>query len=128
MSNMSRRKGARVENDIAHAIHRHGIPARKRSGMYIAGHDLDVQIRGRTLRAEVKSRATGFGTIYSWLADRDVLIVKADRREPLVVLPLDLAAQSLDMLTHRTAARFSIPCVTPSCRRRGSKTSGATRR
>jgi type 1 fimbriae regulatory protein FimE len=25
-------------------------------------------------------------------------------------------------------ARFSIPCVTPSCRRRGSKTSGATRR
>jgi hypothetical protein len=61
--------------------------------MYIAGHDLDVQIRGRTLRAEVKSRATGFGTIYSWLADRDVLIVKADRREPLVVLPLALAAQ-----------------------------------
>jgi hypothetical protein len=93
MSNKSRRKGARVENDIAHAIQRHGIPARKRSGMYIAGHDLDVQIRGRTLRAEVKSRATGFGTIYSWLADRDVLIVKADRREPLVVLPLALAAQ-----------------------------------
>ena len=27
MSNMSRRKGARVENDIAHAIQRHGIPA-----------------------------------------------------------------------------------------------------
>jgi hypothetical protein len=26
MSNMSRRKGARVENDIAHAIQRRGIP------------------------------------------------------------------------------------------------------
>jgi Holliday junction resolvase len=31
MSNMSRRKGARVENDIAHALQRHGIAARKRS-------------------------------------------------------------------------------------------------
>jgi len=93
MSNMSRRKGARVENDIANAIQRHGIPARKRSGMYIRGHDLDVQVRGRTLRAEVKSRAQGFGTVYRWLEGRDVLIVKADRKSALVVLPLDLAAQ-----------------------------------
>ena len=80
MSNMSRREGARVENDIAHAIQRHGIPARKRSGMYIRGHDLDVQVGGRTLRAEVKSRAQGFGTVYRWLEGRDVLIVKADRK------------------------------------------------
>jgi hypothetical protein len=29
----------------------------------------------------------------SWLAERDVLIVKADRQEPLVVLRLSLAAQ-----------------------------------
>ena len=92
MSNMSRRKGARVENDIAHAIQRYHIPARKRSGMYIAGHDIDAVVRGRSLRVEVKSRATGFGTIHSWLADRDVLIVKADRKPPLVVLSLDLAA------------------------------------
>lgn len=61
--------------------------------MYIAGHDLDVVVRGRPLRVEVKSRAQGFGTLYSFLADRDVLIVKADRKPALVVLPLDLAAQ-----------------------------------
>jgi hypothetical protein len=92
MSNRSRRKGARVENDIAHAIQRHGIPARKRSGMYIAGHDIDAVVRGRSLRVEVKARATGFGTIYSWLGDNDALIVKADRRDPLVICRLALAA------------------------------------
>jgi hypothetical protein len=61
--------------------------------MYIPGHDLDVTVRGRTLRTEVKSRAQGFGTIYNWLSDRDVLIIKADYKPPLVVLPPDLAAQ-----------------------------------
>ena len=44
-------------------------------------------LRCRTLRVELGSRAQGFGTLYNWLSDRDVLIVKADRREPL-----DLAA------------------------------------
>jgi Holliday junction resolvase len=57
MSNMSRRKGARVENDIAHAIQRHGIHAIKRSHAYRPGHDLDVQVRGRDLKVEVKSGA-----------------------------------------------------------------------
>ena len=69
-------------NSAPHKLNLHGIPARKRSGMYIPGHDLDV-----------KSRAQGFGTIYNWLSDRDVLIIKADYKPPLVVLPPDLAAQ-----------------------------------
>jgi hypothetical protein len=34
----------------------------------------------------------GFVNLYSWLEGRDVLIVKADRQEPLVVLRLSLAA------------------------------------
>jgi hypothetical protein len=93
MSNLSRRKGARVENEIVHKLNHHGIPARKRSGMYIPGHDIDAVVRGRTLRVEVKSRTKGFGTIYNWLSDREILIVKADYRPALVVLPLDLAAQ-----------------------------------
>ena len=61
--------------------------------MYIPGHDIDITVRDRTLRAEVKSRAQGFGTIYNWLNDRDVLIIKADHKPALVVLPPDLAAQ-----------------------------------
>jgi Holliday junction resolvase len=89
MSNLSRRKGARVENEIVHKLNHHGIPARKISRIYQSGHDLDAVVRGRPLRVEVKSRAQGFGTIYNWLSDRDVLIVKADRQEPL-----DIAAEA----------------------------------
>jgi hypothetical protein len=43
-------------------------------------------------RAEVKVRGNGFGQLYEWLTDRDVLIVHTDRQEPLVVLPVRLAA------------------------------------
>ena len=52
-----------------------------------------IDLRGRTLRVEVKARAQGFGTIYNWLNDRDVLIIKPDYKPPLVVLPPALAAQ-----------------------------------
>jgi hypothetical protein len=46
----------------------------------------------RNLSGEVKARADGFRELYTWLEDRDVLIVKADRKEPLVVVRLSLAA------------------------------------
>jgi Holliday junction resolvase len=64
MSNMSRRKGARVENEVTHTLQRHGIPATKRSGMYIPGH---ARVGGRDLRVEVKARAQGFGALYKFL-------------------------------------------------------------
>jgi hypothetical protein len=48
----------------------------------------------RSLRwVEVKARADGFRELYSWLEGRDVLIVAADRQEPLVVVQLFLAAE-----------------------------------
>jgi len=48
---------------------------------------------GRDLCVEVKARADGFRELYWWLNERDVLIVKADRKEPLVVVRLSLAAE-----------------------------------
>jgi hypothetical protein len=42
---------------------------------------------------EVKVRAHGFGQLYAWLDGREILIVRQDRREPLVILPLRLAAE-----------------------------------
>jgi hypothetical protein len=48
---------------------------------------------GRDLCLEVKARADGFREMYSWLSGRDVLIVKADRQEPLVIVRLSLAIQ-----------------------------------
>lgn len=45
------------------------------------------------LRVEVKARAKGFAQLYAWLEGRDALVIKADRRRPLVVLPLALALE-----------------------------------
>ena len=46
----------------------------------------------------MKARADGFRELYSWLDGRDVLIVKADRREPLVIVRLPLAAEIAELV------------------------------
>ena len=53
--------------------------------------DLTIPILGRDHLVEV--RATGFSQLYAWLDGRDMLVVRADRREPLVVVPLALAIE-----------------------------------
>ena len=47
-----------------------------------------LPLMGHDLCVEVKARADGFRELYGWLDGRDVLVVKADRREPLVVVRL----------------------------------------
>ena len=93
----SRRKGARTERNIVAALQAHGIaairvPLSGAVGRRFAG-DIILPLTGRDLCLEVKARADGFRELYRWLNQRDVLIVKADRQEPLVVLRLSLAAQ-----------------------------------
>jgi hypothetical protein len=83
----SRRKGVRVELAIAKLI-----GARRVTRAYQAGHDLELPLGDdRRLRIECKARADGFSALYRWLDERDPLIVKADRQEPLVILRLSLA-------------------------------------
>ena len=93
----SRSKGARTERSIVNALRASGIaavrvPLSGAAGGRFAG-DILLPVMGRDLCVEVKARAAGFRELYSWLTNRDVLIVKADRQEPLVVLRLSLAAQ-----------------------------------
>src|SRR6476646_9410547 len=93
----SRRKGVRTERGIVNALRASGIgavrvPLSGAVGGRFAG-DIVLPLMGRDLCVEVKARAAGFRELYSWLTNRDVLIVKADRQEPLVVLRLSLAAQ-----------------------------------
>jgi hypothetical protein len=93
MSIKSGRKGMRIENEIAHRFQDEGFAAEKISGMYRPGPDITVPLLGIDRAVEVKSRADGFRELYKWLQDRDFLIVRADRQQPLVVLPLRLAIE-----------------------------------
>lgn len=88
---MSRDKGARVEREIVNTLEEMGIPAERvpLSGSAGGSYTGDVIVLHK-FKAEVKARksGTGFALIYKWLADNDMLIVKQDRQEPLVIMPL----------------------------------------
>lgn len=90
-------KGNRLERAIVRLLQDHGLGAERvplsgSAGGSYSG-DLTVPILGRDLVVEAKARANGFARLYSWLEGRDVLVIKADRRNALVVLPLRLAAE-----------------------------------
>lgn len=93
----SRDKGNRAERAIVKFLQERGFAAERvplsgsAGGSYLG--DLTVPILNVDRVVEVKVRAKGFGQLYDWLTDRDILIVRADRSEPLVVLPLKLAAE-----------------------------------
>jgi Holliday junction resolvase len=93
----SRNKGARIEREIVRALKAKGFAAARvpLSGA-VGGRffgDIVLPLVGRDLCVEVKARADGFRELYSWLVSRDVLIVKADRQEPLVIVRLALASE-----------------------------------
>ena len=91
----SRQKGNRAERALVRALQDKGFAAERvplsgsAGGKYCG--DLTVPILGRDHVVEVKVRATGFSQLYAWLDGRDMLVVRADRKEPLVIVPLALA-------------------------------------
>jgi Holliday junction resolvase len=92
----SRRKGARTERSIVNALQAKSIAAVRVPLSGAAGRftgDIVLPLMGGDLCVEVKARADGFRELYCWLHQRDVLIVKADRQEPLVVVRLSLAPE-----------------------------------
>jgi hypothetical protein len=97
MGRASRDKGARIERALVAALQCRGFAAERvpLSGA-VRGRfsgDVSVPLLGMDRRIEVKGRANGFARLYGWLAGADVLVIKADRKEPLVCLPLRLAAE-----------------------------------
>ena len=84
---LSLRYGCRAERPAAERIPLSGAARGKFDG------DISVPLLGIDRVVEVKCRGNGFRRLYDWLIDRDLLIVRADRREPLVILPLRLAIE-----------------------------------
>jgi Holliday junction resolvase len=93
----SRDKGNRAERAIVRFLQERGLAAERIPLSGSAGGkfrgDVSIPLLSVDRVAEVKCRANGFRELYAWLDARDLLIVKADRREPLVVIPLKLAAE-----------------------------------
>jgi Holliday junction resolvase len=92
-----RQKGNRAERAIVKFLQARGFAAERvplsgsAGGSYLG--DITVPVLGIDRVVEVKVRADGFRELYRWLIDRDILVIRADRSEPLVVISLKLAAE-----------------------------------
>jgi hypothetical protein len=92
-----RNKGRRLEQQLVAFLQRAGIAAERvplsgSAGGKFAG-DLSIPVLGVDRCCECKARSRGFSRLYCWLTQRDLLIVRQDRREPLVVIPIRLAIE-----------------------------------
>jgi hypothetical protein len=101
----SRQKGNRTERAIVRLLQERGLAAERvplsgsARGRFNA--DISVPALGRDLRGEAKCRGNGFNRLYDWLAGVDFVVVRADRKPLLVVLPLELAGEILAMAERR---------------------------
>ena len=88
----SRDKGARGERHLVNFLQDHGfaaerIPLSGAAGGKFKG-DVTTPLLGSDRRLEVKVRADGFRELYGWLDDNFAVVIKADRKDTLVVLRL----------------------------------------
>lgn len=107
MGKKSRDKGNRMERAIVHALQEAGFAGERvpLSGAMHGrfGGDVSVPFLGVDRRIEAKCRADGFKELYGWLADNvDYLVVKADRKEPLLVLRL---REAIEIAKHAEGQR-----------------------
>jgi len=92
-----RRKGNRCERELVQlhrdiGIHAERYPLSGASRFRNSGHDLDIYANGRDqapLVAEVKARknGAGFTQLEAWLGEYDLLFLRRNHAEPLVVMP-----------------------------------------
>jgi len=97
----SRDKGARREREFVNLLKKEGIKAERvpLSGACGGSYSGDIRLwlhncgflPDEEYVAEVKCRknGAGFKTINKWLADNDMLFLKQDRIDPMVVLTWD---------------------------------------
>jgi hypothetical protein len=92
-----RAKGDRIERELVArhkeiGVHAERYPLSGASRFRGKGHDLDIYPFGADqppIVAESKGRkdGSGFVTLERWLADYDVLFLRRDHADPLVLLP-----------------------------------------
>lgn len=91
MGKKSRDKGYRFENECRLLFEAHDISCIRvplSGGGSIKDDLLIYPDTDRQIRAECKIRAEGFKTLYGYLTEADIAIIRADRKEALVVQSL----------------------------------------
>lgn len=105
MGKRSRDKGARFEREVVHILQDSGRAGERVPLSGAAGgsykNDVTGPVLGEDWRLECKARSRDFTRIYDWLEGADALVIKADRKRPLVVLDLRKALKVLSAIEER---------------------------
>ena len=99
-----RDKGLRLERLAADILRSYGLDAKRvplSGSMNGFKGDIELQLIAGMLIGEAKSRANGLIKLYQWLGENDLLIVKQDRCDPLVVMDLRRFARLIGELQSR---------------------------
>ena len=91
-------KGRRLEQSVVAELESIGLDCGRQpgSGIY-QGFENDVWIhhRGKNFLVECKSRKEGWKTLDRWIQEADMLVVKVDRGQPFVYMPLSVLKELL---------------------------------
>lgn len=94
MANCSKAKGSGYELEVVRQLTTFGLRSARvghQAGMPGGtAHDIVAEIRGRNLRLECKRRADAWRELYVWLEQADILVMRSDRKQSLVAMPLAL--------------------------------------
>ncbi len=85
----SSQKGYRGEREAVKFFEAAGFKAKRRpisGGGSESLADVIVERDGEHFEVEVKRRKDGWRNFYKWLEHADILYLRADRKEPLIVL------------------------------------------
>ncbi len=85
----SKRKGYRLEHELEVFLKDRGIDAERVPLSGGAGGNFAGDLRIENKKAEVKGRKEGFKELYKWIEGKDMLFIRADRKEWLVVLRIE---------------------------------------
>src|SRR5215469_777178 len=108
MPNRFKQKGDRAERALVDIFRAKGLDAYRVPLSGSAGgfkQDVEVRLADQTLRVESKVRKAGFSLVYKYLADADLLVIQADRKEGLAVISLGRLARLLATIAHNQAQK-----------------------
>jgi hypothetical protein len=111
----SKVKGSRVEREIVKRLNSIGLKSQRipLSGSVGGNFQGDILIDspfGGTLRAEVKARKNGEGFVglLKWLGEHELLFLRKDKEEPVVVMTWELFEDLVDTVVAVKTASKSI--------------------
>lgn len=85
MSNRAYKKGYRVEREILQIFEENGFQVVRSAGSH---SNIDIFISNKKVNLGIQIKARKKHSVYSLFENADALVIKGDRKEPIICIPL----------------------------------------